>query len=114
MKNGLLLWADDEIEHLKAHVIFLQKKGYDIVTVSNGRDAISECERRSFDLVLLDEMMPGLSGLETLQRIKEIQPSVPVVMVTKSEEEDIMNQAVGKNIADYLINLSTPTRFCCR
>ena len=110
MKNGLLLWADDEIEHLKAHVIFLQKKGYDIVTVSNGRDAISECERRSFDLVLLDEMMPGLSGLETLQRIKEIQPSVPVVMVTKSEEEDIMNQAVGKNIADYLIKPVNPNQ----
>ncbi|MGN0280885.1 MAG: PglZ domain-containing protein [Prevotella sp.] len=110
MRNGLLLWADDEIEHLKAHVIFLQKKGYEVVTVSNGRDAITECERQAFDLVLLDEMMPGLSGLATLQRIKEVQPNVPVVMVTKSEEEDIMNQAIGKKIADYLIKPVNPNQ----
>ena len=110
MTNGLLLWADDEIEHLKAHVMFLQKKGYEVVTVSNGHDAIKQCEERTFDLVLLDEMMPGLSGLETLQRIKAVQPQVPVVMVTKSEEEDIMNQAIGKNIADYLIKPVNPNQ----
>lgn len=110
MTNGLLLWADDEIEQLKAHVMFLQKKGYEIITVSNGRDAIAQCKERTFDLVLLDEMMPGLSGIETLQRIKEVQPSVPVVMVTKSEEEDIMDQAVGKNIADYLIKPVNPNQ----
>ncbi|MGM9697858.1 MAG: PglZ domain-containing protein [Prevotella sp.] len=110
MRNGLLLWADDEIEHLKAHVIFLQKKGYEVVTVSNGRDAITQCQERTFDLVLLDEMMPGLSGLETLQQIKEVQPNVPVVMVTKSEEEDIMNQAIGKKIADYLIKPVNPNQ----
>lgn len=106
--NGLLLWVDDEIELLKAHIIFLEKKGYEVVTVSNGADAIEECRRHTFDLVLLDEMMPGLSGLETLQRIKEIQPATPIVMVTKSEEENIMDQAIGSKIADYLIKPVNP------
>ena len=89
MSNGMLLWVDDEIELLRAHIIFLEKKGYEVVTVSNGADAIEQCRQRTFDLILLDEMMPGLTGLETLQRIKEITPATPVVMVTKSEEEDI-------------------------
>ena len=93
--NGLLLWVDDEIELLKAYIIFLEKKGYEVVTVSNGADAIDQCRAQTFDLVLLDEQMPGLSGLETLQRIKEIQPATPIVMVTKSEEENIMEQAIG-------------------
>ena len=110
MTNGLLLWADDEMELLKPHLLFLEKKGYEVVTVTNGIDAIEECKERTFDLVLLDEMMPGLTGLETLQRIKELQPTVPVVMVTKSEEEDIMNQAVGRNIADYLIKPVNPNQ----
>ena len=79
MSNGLLLWVDDEIELLKAHIIFLEKKGYEVVTVSNGTDAIDQCQTQTFDLVLLDEQMPGLSGLETLQRIKEIQPATPIV-----------------------------------
>ena len=110
MTNGLLLWADDEMELLRAHLLFLEKKGYEVVTVTNGTDAIEECSKRTFDLVLLDEMMPGLSGLETLQRIKEITPQVPVVMVTKSEEEDIMNQAIGQQIADYLIKPVNPNQ----
>ena len=110
MTNGLLLWADDEMELLRAHLLFLEKKGYEVVTVTNGTDAIEECKKRTFDLVLLDEMMPGLSGLETLQRIKEITPQVPVVMVTKSEEEDIMNQAIGQQIADYLIKPVNPSQ----
>lgn len=110
MTNGLLLWADDEIELLRAHLIFLEKKGYEVVTVTNGTDAIEECKKRTFDLVLLDEMMPGLSGLETLQRIKEFAPQLPVVMVTKSEEEDIMNQAIGRQIADYLIKPVNPNQ----
>lgn len=110
MTNGLLLWADDEMELLRPHLLFLEKKGYEVVTVTNGTDAIEECRQRTFDLVLLDEMMPGLTGLETLQRIKELQPTVPVVMVTKSEEEDIMNQAVGQNIADYLIKPVNPNQ----
>ena len=110
MTNGLLLWADDEMELLRPHLLFLEKKGYEVVTVTNGIDAIEECRQRTFDLVLLDEMMPGLTGLETLQRIKELQPTVPVVMVTKSEEENIMNQAVGQNIADYLIKPVNPNQ----
>ena len=110
MTNGRLLWADDEMELLKAHLLFLKKKGYEVVTVTNGTDAIEECRKGGFDLVLLDEMMPGLSGLETLQRIKELAPQLPVVMVTKSEEEDIMNQAIGQQIADYLIKPVNPNQ----
>ena len=110
MTNGRLLWADDEMELLRAHLLFLEKKGYEVTTVTNGTDAIEECQKTTFDLVLLDEMMPGLSGLETLQRIKEIAPQVPVVMVTKSEEEDIMNQAIGQQIADYLIKPVNPNQ----
>ena len=110
MNNGFVLWVDDEIELLKAHIIFLEKKGYEVVTVNNGADAIEECRQHTFDLVMLDEMMPGLSGLETLQRIKEIQPQTPVVMVTKSEEENIMDQAIGSKIADYLIKPVNPSQ----
>lgn len=110
MSNGLLLWVDDEIELLHAHIIFLEKKGYEVITVSNGTDAIDECRHHNFDLVLLDEMMPGISGLETLQQIKEILPATPVVMVTKSEEENIMDQAIGSKIADYLIKPVNPNQ----
>ena len=110
MTNGVLLWVDDEIEQLRAHLLFLEKKGYEVVTVSNGTDAIDQCRERSFDLVLLDEQMPGLSGLETLQRIKQLQPALPVVMVTKSEEENIMEQAIGQQIADYLIKPVNPNQ----
>ena len=85
-----LLWVDDEIELLKAHILYLEKKGYGVETVTNGYDALDRCAEETFDLILLDENMPGLSGLETLNRIKEQTPSTPVVMVTKSEEENIM------------------------
>ena len=110
MSNGLILWVDDEIELLKAHIIFLEKKGYEVETVSNGPDAIEQCKQQTFDLILLDEMMPGLSGLETLQQIKDIQPATPVVMCTKSEEENIMDQAIGSKIADYLIKPVNPSQ----
>lgn len=110
MSNGLLLWADDEIELLRAHLMFLEKKGYEVITVTNGTDAVDQFKANSFDLVLLDENMPGLSGLETLQKIKEISPSTPVVMVTKSEEENIMDQAIGSKIADYLIKPVNPNQ----
>ena len=105
-----LLWADDEIELLKAHIIFLQSKGYEVTTVTNGPDAIEACGKETFDLVLLDENMPGLTGLETLNVIKEMHPQTPVVMVTKSEEEDIMEQAIGSKIADYLIKPVNPNQ----
>ncbi|MGM9712755.1 MAG: PglZ domain-containing protein [Prevotella sp.] len=110
MTNGRLLWVDDEIEHLRAHIIFLRQKGYEVITVSNGTDAIEQCQSQTFSMILLDEMMPGISGLETLQKIKEIQPQTPVVMVTKSEEENIMDQAIGHKIADYLIKPVNPSQ----
>lgn len=110
MSNGLLLWVDDEIELLKGHILFLEKKGYGVETVSNGQDALDRCSCTTYDLILLDENMPGLSGLETLSRIKEISPTTPVVMVTKSEEENIMDQAIGSKIADYLIKPVNPTQ----
>ena len=109
-KNGTLLWIDDEIELLRAHILFLKGKDYDVDTATNGRDAIDRCRECNYDLILLDENMPGLTGLETLTLIKEVQPSVPVVMVTKSEEEDIMNQAIGAKIADYLIKPVNPSQ----
>ena len=109
-KNGTLLWIDDEIELLRAHILFLKGKDYEVDTVTNGRDALDRCRERNYDLILLDENMPGLTGLETLSLIKEVQPTVPVVMVTKSEEEDIMNQAIGAKIADYLIKPVNPNQ----
>lgn len=110
MENGRLLWVDDEIEMLKAHILFLQKKDYEVITANNGADAIDLCRSNRFDLILLDENMPGLSGLETLTHLKEIAPTVPVVMVTKNEEEDLMDQAIGSKIADYLIKPVNPSQ----
>ncbi|MBP3551555.1 MAG: bifunctional response regulator/alkaline phosphatase family protein [Bacteroidaceae bacterium] len=110
MKNGLLLWADDEMDLLRPHVLFLENKGYEVMTVTNGQDALDLCRKHTFDLIMLDENMPGLSGLETLSRVKELTPSVPVVMVTKSEEENIMDQAIGGKIADFLIKPVNPNQ----
>lgn len=110
MTNGRLLWVDDEITMLKAHILFLEKKGYEVLTVTNGIDAVEICREQELDLVLLDENMPGLSGLETLGQIKEVQPDLPVVMVTKSEEENIMDLAIGSKIADYLIKPVNPNQ----
>ncbi|NLT02486.1 MAG: bifunctional response regulator/alkaline phosphatase family protein [Bacteroidales bacterium] len=108
MANDRLLWADDEIDLLKPHILFLEAKGYEVLTTTNGQDAIDLCKDTTFDLVFLDENMPGLSGIETLNQIKALFPSLPVVMITKSEEEDIMNQAIGSKIADYLIKPVNP------
>jgi len=110
MKNGLLLWADDEMDLLRPHILFLENKGYEVMTVTNGQDALDLCRKHTFDLIMLDENMPGLSGLETLSRIKDLTPSVPVVMVTKSEEENIMDQAIGGKIADFLIKPVNPSQ----
>ena len=110
MKNPTILWADDEIDLLKPHIMFLTQKGYELTTVSNGVDALDACEKNDFDLIILDENMPGLSGLETLVRIKETRPDIPVIMITKSEEENIMNQAIGNKIADYLIKPVNPNQ----
>ncbi|MDE7349871.1 MAG: PglZ domain-containing protein [Muribaculaceae bacterium] len=103
-----ILWADDEIDLLKPHIMFLKNKGYDIVTVSNGQDALDTLDTGGISLVLLDENMPGLSGLETLARINQSHPDIPVIMITKSEEENIMNQAIGNKITDYLIKPVNP------
>lgn len=110
MKNDHLLWVDDEIDLLKPHVMFLQSKGYEVSTVTNGQDALDLCRETTFDLIFLDENMPGLSGLQTLPLIKEICPTVPVVMITKSEEENIMDMAIGSKIADYLIKPVNPNQ----
>ena len=110
MNQGVILWADDEIDLLKPHILFLRAKGYEVVTVSNGRDALDAVATRPFDLVILDENMPGISGLETLTQIKIASPNVPVIMITKSEEENIMNQAIGNKIADYLIKPVNPNQ----
>ena len=110
MKRNKILWADDEIDLLKPHILFLEEKGYDVTPVISGQDAIDSCSEQTFDLIFLDENMPGLTGLETLVSIKEIDPAVPVIMVTKSEEESIMNQAIGNRIADYLIKPVNPNQ----
>lgn len=105
-----ILWADDEIDLLKPHLLFLERKGYGVTTAMSGRDALDMCATRHFDLIILDENMPGLTGLETLAAIKQSQPHIPVIMITKSEEENIMNQAVGNKIADYLIKPVNPNQ----
>ena len=105
-----ILWADDEIELLKPHILFLESKGYAVDAVTNGADAIDKCNETNYSIIFLDENMPGISGLETLSRIKETNPLVPVVMITKSEEEHIMEEAIGSKIADYLIKPVNPNQ----
>lgn len=110
MQRYNILWADDEIDLLKPHMLFLQQRGYDITPVNNGSDAVELCSTRNFDVVFLDEHMPGMSGLEALSLIKNSKPSLPVVMVTKNEEEQIMEEAIGAKIDDYLIKPVNPTQ----
>lgn len=103
MKQITILWADDEIDLLKPNIIFLESKGYRVLTATNGTDTIDMVKSHNPDLIFLDEYMPGLSGLQTLEKIKSAFPAIPVVMITKSEEEDIMEEAIGSKISDYLI-----------
>ena len=105
-----ILWVDDEIDLLKPYTLYLKNKGYEIDTATNGQDAIELCEKEIYDIVFLDENMPGLSGLETLSKIKEVRPNIPIVMITKSEEENIMDMAIGNKIADYLIKPVNPSQ----
>ncbi|OQX81644.1 MAG: two-component system response regulator [Bacteroidetes bacterium 4484_276] len=105
-----ILWADDEIDLLKPHILFLEQKGYEVITTNNGDEAIDIMKEQSFDIVFLDENMPGMSGIETLAEIKVMQPNLPVVMITKSEEESIMEDAIGSSIADYLIKPVKPNQ----
>ena len=110
MNQTKILWVDDEIHLLKPYIIYLEEKGYNVTSINSGQDAIDLCETEIFDIVFLDENMPGLSGLEVLQEIKELRPTLPVVMITKSEEEHIMEQAIGQKIADYLIKPVNPSQ----
>ncbi|MCH8558100.1 MAG: response regulator [Balneolia bacterium] len=108
--SAKILWADDEIERLKPHILFLENKGFTLKPVTNGEDAITLVEKEAFDLIFLDEQMPGMDGLTTLGKIKQLNPQIPVVMITKSEEEMIMEDAIGFKIADYLIKPVNPNQ----
>jgi CheY-like chemotaxis protein len=110
MEKVRILWADDEIDMLKPHIIFLEHKGYEVATTNNGDEALDLLQSENFDIVFLDENMPGLSGIETLEQIKKDYPNLPVVMITKSEEESIMEDAIGSKIADYLIKPVKPNQ----
>jgi DNA-binding NtrC family response regulator len=110
MSNIKVLWVDDEIDLLKPHIMFLEKKNYLVSTAKSGTEALEEIKEHSFDIVFLDENMPGLTGLETLAEIKEMNATLPVVMITKSEEEYIMEEAIGSKIADYLIKPVNPNQ----
>jgi DNA-binding response OmpR family regulator len=108
MRKIKILWTDDEIEIQKPYILFLEEKGYEIDTCSNGNDTIDLCKQNNYDIIFLDENMPGLSGIETLRHIKDARNDIPVVMITKSEEEDIMEAAIGSEIAYYLIKPVKP------
>ena len=110
MNSAKILWVDDEIELLKPHIFFLKGKGYEVESCNNGYDAIEMVTASNYDLIILDEMMPGITGLETLPYIKNVKPNTPVIMVTKSEEEHIMDKAIGSKIADYIIKPVNPNQ----
>ena len=109
-KKFKILWIDDEIDLLKSHFIFLKSRGYFIQPCSNGREGITVLENDKFDLVLLDENMPGLNGFETLSIIKQKKPNLPVIMVSKNEEEKIIDDAIGSKVSDYLIKPVNPNQ----
>jgi len=108
MQEAKILWADDEIDLLRPHILLLEEKGYSVKTVTNGNDAVDAFRKDDFDLVFLDENMPGLTGLETLTILKGISPGTPMVLVTKNEEEHLMEEAIGSKIDDYLIKPVNP------
>ena len=110
MSQAKILWVDDQIDLLKSHIIFLEEKGYQIDTCTNGGDALDKIDSNRYDIILLDENMPGISGIETLVKIKKINRNLNVIMITKSEEENIMEQAIGKEISDYLIKPVNPNQ----
>jgi CheY-like chemotaxis protein len=109
-KKREILWVDDEIDLLRPHILFLDERGYHVTPVGNGEDAVGLVRDQGFDLVLLDEFMPGLSGLETLEAIKDVNPNLPVIMITKSEEESLVDEAIGKRIDDFLIKPVNPVQ----
>ena len=105
-----ILWADDEIDLLKAHILFLEEKGYEVTAVNSGVEALDNVKESDYDVVFLDESMPGMTGLETLEEIKKIKPNIPAVMITKNEAEYIMEEAIGSQISDYLIKPINPNQ----
>jgi CheY-like chemotaxis protein len=109
-KRGNIIWVDDEIDHLKPHIISLEDKGYIITPISNGWDAINSVETNNYDLVLMDHFMPGIDGIETVRRIKELKPNLPIIMITKSEEEWLMDEAISEQVAEYLIKPVNPSQ----
>ena len=110
MSLGKILWVDDEIDSLHSHILFLQNKGYEVNAMTNGLDAIDFVKENPVDVVLLDETMPGISGLETLAKIKEANQQIPVVLITKNETENLMDEAIGRQITDYLIKPVNPNQ----
>ncbi|MFQ6678510.1 MAG: response regulator [Fidelibacterota bacterium] len=108
--RGKILWVDDEIDHLRPHILFLEEKGYQLTTLTNGSDAITIVGQESFDLVLLDHFMPGMDGMKTLRGIKEIKPALPIIFITKSEEEDLMDEAISEKVIQFLIKPVNPTQ----
>jgi len=108
--RGKILWADDEIDMLRSHVLFLEERGYSVTPVTNAEDAVSLVRKDRFDIVLLDEVMPGMDGLQALAAIKESDPSLPVIMITKSEEENLMDEAIGGKITEYLTKPVNPSQ----
>jgi len=108
--RGTILWADDEIDFLKSHILYLEEKGYTILPANSGEDAFDIFGKESIDLILLDEMMTGMDGIETLKRIKKIQPEIPIIMITKNEEEWLMEEAIASQISNYLIKPVNPTQ----
>ena len=110
MALATILWVDDEMESLQSQKLFLESKGYEVQTLTNGFDAIDFVKDHQVDVVLLDETMPGISGLETLQKIKEVNKQIPVVMITKNETENLMDDAIGSQITDYLIKPVNPNQ----
>jgi DNA-binding NtrC family response regulator len=110
MSLAKILWVDDEIESLQSQKIFLENKGYEVSTLTNGFDAIDFVKVNPVDVVLLDETMPGISGIETLAKIKEVNQHLPIVMITKNETENLMDEAIGSQISDYLIKPVNPNQ----
>jgi len=110
MAIAKIIWVDDEIESLQSQKLFLENKGYEVTTFTNGFDAIDYVKENHVDVVLIDESMPGITGLETLAKIKEVKQSLPVVLITKNETENLMDDAIGSQISDYLIKPVNPNQ----
>tara|TARA_B100001250_G_scaffold169963_1_gene146422 strand:- start:114 stop:536 length:423 start_codon:yes stop_codon:yes gene_type:complete len=109
-ERGKILWIDDEIDHLKPHILFLEEKGYKISTSDNGQNGVLKSKEEVFDLILLDQFMPGIDGIEVLKEIKESNPALPVIMITKSEEEWLMDEAISEKIEHFLIKPLNPSQ----